>query len=212
MTDAASTLPAPTAQAAKLPPLTSAERMRRSRERKRKGLRYTAAVLSQIQIEGLIRCGWLARSERWDAAAVRKALACRLADNLGGAQQWFWGRQLRVTVAGRRPRSMPYQRRRVFAVLHPLVYFVDLRQMSASSPPACKLKNDFRCRRPIAAKSLGSQARGKNEPRPCAHSARENWSMRGHRPYPKCSNISIKLLILRMICVLDGGVSRCRRA
>jgi hypothetical protein len=91
MTDAASTLPAPTAQAAKLAALSSPERMRRSRERKRNGLRYTAAVLNEAQIEGLIRRGWLARSERWDAAAVRKALASYLAGNLGGAQQWLWG-------------------------------------------------------------------------------------------------------------------------
>jgi hypothetical protein len=91
MTEATLTTTAPNAQVAKLAPLTSAERMRRSRERKRKGLRYTATVLSEAQIEGLIRRGWLARSERSEAGAVRKALACYLADNLGGAQQWFWG-------------------------------------------------------------------------------------------------------------------------
>jgi hypothetical protein len=70
------------------PPLTPAERMRRHRERRKRGLRCTTAVLNEDQLEGLIQRGWLGRDERGDAGAVRKALACYLGDNLG--QRWLW--------------------------------------------------------------------------------------------------------------------------
>jgi hypothetical protein len=65
------------------PPVGAALRMRRVRERRRRGLYYTATLLDERQIEGLIRRGWLARGERGQAAAVRKALYQYLVDNLG---------------------------------------------------------------------------------------------------------------------------------
>jgi hypothetical protein len=66
------------------PPRSSAAiRMRRHRERRRRGLLCVATVLRNNQVEGLIRRGWLGREERTDAKAVQKALYCYLFDNLG---------------------------------------------------------------------------------------------------------------------------------
>jgi hypothetical protein len=45
--------------------------------------------MDEFQIEGLIRRGWLDRVERADRAAIRKALAFYLNDNLGDGQ---WAR------------------------------------------------------------------------------------------------------------------------
>jgi hypothetical protein len=66
------------------PPRSSAAiRMRRHRERRRRGLLCVATVLRNNQVEGLIRRGWLGREERTDAKAVQEALYCYLFDNLG---------------------------------------------------------------------------------------------------------------------------------
>jgi hypothetical protein len=62
---------------------TSAVRMIRHRERRRRGLRCVTIAMDEFQIEGLIRRGWLDRVQRADRAAIRKALAFYLHDNLG---------------------------------------------------------------------------------------------------------------------------------
>jgi hypothetical protein len=86
MTDAAPTSQAqaaPTLSAGKLVPLPPAERMRRSRARRRNGLRLLAVELRESEIEGLIRYGWLARADRADPAAILRALYAFLEDRLG---------------------------------------------------------------------------------------------------------------------------------
>jgi hypothetical protein len=54
--------------------LTGAERMRRHRERQRRGLRCLTIELKEGEIEGLIQSGWLARERRKDVVAIRRAL------------------------------------------------------------------------------------------------------------------------------------------
>ena len=61
----------------------SVERMRRHRDRRRKGLTCVTIPLPQAQINGLIRKGWLSRTERADRAAIGNALLQYLYDNLG---------------------------------------------------------------------------------------------------------------------------------
>jgi hypothetical protein len=60
------------------PPIRSrspgAERMRRHRDRRRKGLRCVTIELRETEIDVLIRRGRLAGDSRGDLAAVRKAL------------------------------------------------------------------------------------------------------------------------------------------
>jgi hypothetical protein len=72
----------PTMLSPAMRPLTGAQRMRRHRQRRRRGLRCTTAVLNEAQIEGLVRRGWLARERREDGAAIRTALHHYLDDNL----------------------------------------------------------------------------------------------------------------------------------
>jgi hypothetical protein len=52
----------------------AAERMRRSRERKRKGLRCYTLEIRDREIEALVRHGWLPAGERENASAVVQAL------------------------------------------------------------------------------------------------------------------------------------------
>jgi hypothetical protein len=61
----------------------SVERMRRHRDRRRKGLTCVTIPLPQAQINGLIRKGWLPRAERADRTAIGNALLQYLYDNLG---------------------------------------------------------------------------------------------------------------------------------
>ena len=51
-----------------------AERMRRHRDRRQKGLRCVRIELRETEIDVLIRRGRLARDSRGDLGAVRKAL------------------------------------------------------------------------------------------------------------------------------------------
>jgi hypothetical protein len=53
---------------------SGAERMRRHRDRRRKGLRCVTIELRETEIDVLIRRGRLAGDSRGDLAAVRKAL------------------------------------------------------------------------------------------------------------------------------------------
>jgi hypothetical protein len=55
-------------------PSTSALRMARHRDRRRKGLRCITIELRESEIEALIRRGWLYHDARADVAALRKAL------------------------------------------------------------------------------------------------------------------------------------------
>jgi len=59
-----------------------AERMRRHRDRRQKGLRCVRIELRETEIDVLIRRGRLARDSRADLAAVRKALHGFLDDHL----------------------------------------------------------------------------------------------------------------------------------
>ena len=74
----------PTATVAKLAPMSGAERMRRSRERRRRGLRCLIIVLRASEVEELMRHGWLLRADRDDPVAVRNALHAFLHDWFGG--------------------------------------------------------------------------------------------------------------------------------
>jgi hypothetical protein len=65
---------APAAQATKPKPLSPAERMRLSRARRRKGLRFLTVELRETEIDGLIRRGRLALADRDSPAAIRRAL------------------------------------------------------------------------------------------------------------------------------------------
>ena len=62
------------APAAKLPRLSSAERMRRSRERRRKGLRCLTIELREAEIDQFIRRKRLAAEDRDNPNALRRAL------------------------------------------------------------------------------------------------------------------------------------------
>jgi hypothetical protein len=59
-----------------------AERMRRHRDRRQKGLRCVRIELREAEIDTLIRRGRLARDSRGDLAAARKALYGFLDDYL----------------------------------------------------------------------------------------------------------------------------------
>jgi hypothetical protein len=52
----------------------AAERMRRHRQRRRKGLRCLMVELREMEIDSLINRGLLMRENRQDNSAVRKAL------------------------------------------------------------------------------------------------------------------------------------------
>ena len=60
-----------------------AERMRLHRKRQQEGGRCVTVALSKGGIESLIRFGWLARGDRADQWAIRRALQGYLADHLG---------------------------------------------------------------------------------------------------------------------------------
>ena len=62
------------APAEKLAPRSPAERMRRSRERRRKGLRALMIELRETEVDALVRLGRLAHKDRDDLEAIRKAL------------------------------------------------------------------------------------------------------------------------------------------
>jgi hypothetical protein len=61
---------------------SGAERMRRHRDRRRKGLRCVRIELRETEIDVLIRRGRLARDSRGDLGAVRTALYGFLDDHL----------------------------------------------------------------------------------------------------------------------------------
>jgi hypothetical protein len=62
------------APAAKLPSRSAAERMRRSRERRRKGLRFLTIEIREAEIDQLIRRKRLAAEDRENPGALRRAL------------------------------------------------------------------------------------------------------------------------------------------
>jgi hypothetical protein len=64
----------PAVPATKPKPLSPAERMRLSRSRRRKGLRFLTVELRETEIDGLIRRKRLAPADRNSPAAIRKAL------------------------------------------------------------------------------------------------------------------------------------------
>ena len=68
MTDAAPTLPA------KLPPLSPAERMRRSRERRKNGMFCLTLELRESEVDAFVRCGRIKPEERASPAAIREAV------------------------------------------------------------------------------------------------------------------------------------------
>ena len=74
----------PAARAPRLAPLSGAERMRRSRERRRWAVRFLTIELCRSEVEGLIRHGWVARADRDDPVALRKGLYAFLHDWLAG--------------------------------------------------------------------------------------------------------------------------------
>jgi hypothetical protein len=74
MTDAAPTAPAPTAQAAKLAPLSPAERMARSRARRKKGLFCLTLEIRESEVDAFVRCGRIKPEERGSPAAIREAV------------------------------------------------------------------------------------------------------------------------------------------
>jgi hypothetical protein len=74
MTDAAPTAPAPTAQAAKLAPLSPAERMARSRARRKKGLFCLTLEIRESEVDAFVRCGRIKPEERASPAAIRAAV------------------------------------------------------------------------------------------------------------------------------------------
>ena len=61
----------------------AAERMRRCRDRRRKGLRCCTLQIRDSEIEALIDRGWLSAREQTDRQAVVKALHRFLDHNLG---------------------------------------------------------------------------------------------------------------------------------
>ena len=73
----------PAARAPRLAPLSGAERMRRSRERRRRGLRFLTIELHRSEVEWLIRHGLVARADRDDPVALRKGLYACLHNWLG---------------------------------------------------------------------------------------------------------------------------------
>lgn len=63
------------------PPSTSAERMRLHRQRRRKGLRAVRFLLSPIEIEALVRRGYLGDQRRSDPAALQLAAEAFISDS-----------------------------------------------------------------------------------------------------------------------------------
>jgi hypothetical protein len=61
-------------------PSPAAERMRRHRERRRKGLRYFRVELRVTQIDMLVAKGYLGHKERDDAAALQRAIDTFISD------------------------------------------------------------------------------------------------------------------------------------
>jgi hypothetical protein len=61
----------------------AAERMRRHRERRRKGLRCLMIQLHETEVDALIRCGLLKSEMRNNPSVVRKALYAFLYGTLG---------------------------------------------------------------------------------------------------------------------------------
>jgi SOS response regulatory protein OraA/RecX len=61
----------------------AAERMRRHRQRRTKGLRCLMVELREAEIDALIRLGLLPRDSRTEQSAVRKALYALLDRTLG---------------------------------------------------------------------------------------------------------------------------------
>jgi hypothetical protein len=61
-------------------PLSAAQRMRRSRERRMKGLFCLTLELRETEVEMFIRCGRLASHERTVPTALRRALYSILDD------------------------------------------------------------------------------------------------------------------------------------
>jgi hypothetical protein len=57
-----------------VPPLSTAERMRRYRERRRRGLSCIRVQLRQNEVDALIACGLLHPDERQDRIALATAL------------------------------------------------------------------------------------------------------------------------------------------
>ena len=79
------TVIAPTTDAAARSP--AAERMRRSRQRRRDGMRCVRVELRETEIDALIRSNLLTADARNDLQAIRKALYAHLEDTLG-ANPW----------------------------------------------------------------------------------------------------------------------------
>src|SRR5271166_4473961 len=89
MTDSAPALTnAPTSQTATVPaalslkrtPLSPAERMRRTRERRKQGLFYVTLELRQSEVDAFVRCGRLKPEERGSPDAIRNAIYSVLED------------------------------------------------------------------------------------------------------------------------------------
>ena len=81
------TLPAPAEVSAvpsveKLAPLSPAERMRRTRERRRKGLRLLEVELYESEIDAFVLIGLLPAKDRAEPEAIRRALYAFLHDRL----------------------------------------------------------------------------------------------------------------------------------
>jgi hypothetical protein len=83
MTDSAPASQAATVPAAlslKRAPRSPAERMRRTRERRKQGLFCLTLELRQSEVDALIRCGRLKPEERVSHAAIRNAVYSVLED------------------------------------------------------------------------------------------------------------------------------------
>jgi hypothetical protein len=71
MTHATPTEPAPTE---KLAPLSPAERMRHSRERRKNGFFCLTLEIRQSEVDAFVRCGRIRPEERASPAAIREAV------------------------------------------------------------------------------------------------------------------------------------------
>jgi hypothetical protein len=65
---------APAAPPPKLMPLSPADRMRRTRERRKQGLFCVTLELRRSEVDALIRCGRLKQEERVSHAAIKNAV------------------------------------------------------------------------------------------------------------------------------------------
>jgi hypothetical protein len=105
------------APAAKLPRLSSAERMQRSRERRRKGLRCLTIELREAEIDQLIRRKRLAAEDRENPDALRRAFMNTSTTPCGDAQRRHrgtWSRLVsrsRMFIARLRVRGVTRMRR-----------------------------------------------------------------------------------------------------